>query len=169
MYHVSILKFFRELPSPSAEVPSTNFQVFWKLPPLGLYLYEYQNRFGPEKTHLLFSSWWLVEPTHLKNIILKLEKNSPGVNITKYLSCHHLVLKWTILENIWGASTVATWHTAWYISANTKKYRFLLSRLPPPTWNNHTFEASRGSLNPVTYMQLIFQQCNPTQAPVIGT
>ena len=52
--------------------------------------------------------WWLVvEPTHLKNMLVKLGSSSPGRGEhKKYLSCHHLVLmvgseiRWSLTS--WG-------------------------------------------------------------------
>ena len=47
--------------------------------------------------HIVFKEphhWLVVEPTHLKNMLVKMGSSSPifGVNIKKYLSCHHLGL-----------------------------------------------------------------------------
>ena len=61
--------------------------------------------------------WLVVEPTHLKNMLVKMGSSSPifGVKIKKYLSCHHLddhispnhdffEISWIPIEN-WNSSS----------------------------------------------------------------
>ena len=63
--------------------------------------------FGGHK--LLFIIWLVVEPTHLKNMLVKLDHfpRVRGENVKKYLSCHHPVMLITIFDEVFSVDVTS--------------------------------------------------------------
>ena len=91
-----------------AQVLSIDSQIYVYLQPrwpnLRLHTCRWKHHHeGPESAnHGPITYWLVVEPTHLKNMLVKMGSSSPnrGEN-KKYLSCHHLAYhKWYISKGV---------------------------------------------------------------------